>query len=203
MATVFTAQDLPTITVPDSASTLAGFRDWVASDDCPERGRFAFIDNQVMIDMSPERIESHVLVKQEIAYTVDSLNRELDLGKFYTDGVLITNEQAAVSNEPDGTFVLWESFESGRVQHGKPVAHECELLGSPDLVVEVVSPSSVRKDTKLLRTAYYDADIREYWLVDARGDDIDFQILVRSDAGFVAVEPQNDMTASQVLPASM
>jgi Uma2 family endonuclease len=53
-----------------------------------------------------------------------------------------------------------------------------EILGSPDLVVEIVSDSSVRKDTTLLRDAYWKAGVREYWLFDARGAEIRFDILV-------------------------
>src|SRR5256885_8764701 len=43
-----------------------------------------------------------------------------------------------------------------------------ELEGTPDMVLEVVSESSVQKDTKRLRQLYWQAGIREYWLVDAR-----------------------------------
>ena len=69
-------------------------------------------------------------------------------------------------------------------------------------MLEVISQSSVVKDTQVLREAYYHAGIREYWLVDARGDEIDFQILVRGNAGFAPVESNDGMTASEVLPAS-
>lgn len=52
-----------------------------------------------------------------------------------------------------------------------------ELAGSPDIVVEIVSDSSVRKDRALLRDGYGRAGVREYWLVDARGQDLEFEIL--------------------------
>jgi len=44
--------------------------------------------------------------------------------------------------------------------------------------VEVLSDSSERKDEKLLRVAYARAGVPEYWLVDARGDALRFEILV-------------------------
>ena len=56
-----------------------------------------------------------------------------------------------------------------------------ELEGTPDLVVEIISDSSVRKDRKLLREAYARAGIPEYWLIDARGAEVDFQILVHAE----------------------
>lgn len=45
--------------------------------------------------------------------------------------------------------------------------------------------SSVTKDRKRLRELYHLAGIPEYWLVDARQDVVDFQILVREVADYV------------------
>jgi hypothetical protein len=42
--------------------------------------------------------------------------RAHDAGEVYADGVLVTNEEAGVSDEPDLSFVSWASFESGLVQ---------------------------------------------------------------------------------------
>jgi Uma2 family endonuclease len=197
--------DQPQITIPDSAWTLDGFRDWVASDECPERGRFAFFDNKLVFDMSPEHGDLHVKIKYEIALAIELLNRKLDLGTFYGDGMSLTNEEANISNEPDGMFILWETLEKENAKivkrKGSPTEME-EVVGSPDLVLEVVSPSSVKKDTQILREAYYKAGIREYWLVDARGEEIDFQILVRGTDGYQSVEAASGMKASEVLPAS-
>ena len=101
---------------------------------------------------------------------------------------------ADVSNVPDVTFVSFETIESGRVSftRGKVNPNEgIELVGSPDLVVEVVSTSSVGKDVSKLRSAYHAAAIREYWLVDARGEVIAFQILQHRRTGY-ASSPQRD-----------
>lgn len=38
--------------------------------------------------------------------------------------------------------------------------------GAPDLVIEVVSPSSRRMDCSTKNTLYFDAGVREYWIVD-------------------------------------
>lgn len=67
-----------------------------------------------------------------------------------------------------------------------------EVVGSPDLVVEIVSRHSVRKDTLLLRERYFLAGIEEYWLIDARGEEIDFQLLVRGEEAFFPAPPDAD-----------
>jgi Uma2 family endonuclease len=58
------------------------------------------------------------------------------------------------------------------------------LEGSPDMVLEVVSDSSVRKDTEQLRRDYWTAGIREYWLVDARPEPLVFDILRHTPKGY-------------------
>ena len=177
------------IYLPPSAFTHAGFREWSTSPECPERGRITFLEDEIIIDMSGEEIEGHIKVKGEVAYALIHLNKKLDLGEVYPDGAQISNEEAVVSNIPDAAFASWESLESGRVRSVPKKNDEgfyVELEGSPDWVCEVVSDSSVRKDTVRLRKAYHRAGIREYWLIDARGDEIDFQILWHEAADYVA-----------------
>jgi Uma2 family endonuclease len=58
------------------------------------------------------------------------------------------------------------------------------------MVLEVVSRSSVKKDTVTLRQAYWEAGIPEYWLVDARGDGLEFRILKAGPKGYTEVRKQ-------------
>lgn len=175
--------------VPTSAGTLAGFRAWCRSAAFPERGQIAFIGEGIYIDMSPERIESHVKVKTEISRVIATLVADLDLGTFYADGTRIVNEHASVSNEPDATFASWATLSDGRLRfiptETEP-ADVIELEGTPDWVLEIVSPGSVQKDTQQLRAAYHRAGIPEYWLVDARGAALDLQILLHRSRGYQA-----------------
>lgn len=101
------------ITIPASAHTLEGFRAWAKSDDFPERGRFSFIDQEIIVDMSPEELEKHNKVKSEMGYGIIHLNKKLKLGEYYSDGTLLTNVQVSLSTEPDATVVTWESLDTG------------------------------------------------------------------------------------------
>ena len=69
--------------------------------------------------------------------------------------------------------------------------------GSADIVVEIVSDSSTTKDEKL-RDLYYASGITEYWLIDARGDETQFDIYRRGPKGFVATPRRNGRTRSAV-----
>ncbi|HTU91802.1 MAG TPA: Uma2 family endonuclease [Gemmataceae bacterium] len=191
--------------IPVRAFTLAGFREWAASDEFPEYIRAAFIGQEIFIEMSNEEPQTHIAVKGEIGRVLLNLNREQKLGKFYGDGLLVSNEEASVSNNPDASFATFESFRAGRVRLvPRPNREDCyrEAEGTPDWVLEVISDSSVEQDTELLREAYHRAGIREYWLIDARGDAIDFQILYHSKDGYESAPIRGGWQESRVFSRS-
>lgn len=194
-----------TIRVPASALSLGGFRRWAKSADFPEQGRFSFIGAELFIDMSPEELETHNKAKTAIDSRLFQLVDRRDLGQFYGDGTLVTNDEADLSTEPDGTFVSWESLESGRVRlvpREGATGQYLEIEGSPDMTLEVVSTSSVPKVTVLLKKIYFRARVREYWLIDARSDELSFQILVRGRSGFVAAPTRGGWQRSDVFGCS-
>ncbi len=178
------------VRVPADVFDLASFRRWATSDDFPEEGRISFLDGQLEIDMSPEELASHVDPKGDVFGAIWAIIRERDLGKVYVDGARLTNEVANISNEPDLMFCSWETLESGRVSIVESVPgteRYLEIVGAPDCVVEIVSKSSVSKDTRVLKKKYFQAGIDEYWLIDARKAEIDFQLLARGESGYEPV----------------
>jgi hypothetical protein len=50
-----------------------------------------------------------------------------------------------------------------------------------------------------LHTAYHRARIPEYWLIDARGAEIDFKLLWWRRTGYVAVVPRDGWLRSRIL----
>ena len=177
------------VTVPDAAFDHAGYRAWATSPAYPDGIRTTYVRGEVLVEMSPESIEAHSKVKAALTAALVIFVREHDLGEVYPDGVLLTHELAGLSAEPDLSFVSWASFDAGRVRLQCRASTETdyvELVGSPDLVVEIVSDSSVTKDTRLLRDAYLRASVPEYWLIDARGADVRFEILWNAGNEFVS-----------------
>jgi Putative restriction endonuclease len=157
--------------VPPGIVDIHTFRKWVHSVSFPEHGRVWWLDGGVWVDMTTEDIFSHVAVKTEITIVVGGLVRTMDLGMYLTDGVLLSNFAADISGIPDSLFLSHDILGSDRVRflEGRRGGFT-ELQGSPDMVLEIVSRSSVKKDTTILKKAYWEAGIQEYWLVDARGD---------------------------------
>ena len=199
MSTIGILLDRPPICLPSSAGTLEGFRAWATSDAVPENARVSFINEGIIIDTSPEELETHNKVKSEISSVISTLNRDLNLGTFYASGTLLSCPIAGLFTEPDALLVTWDSFQAGRVRpvqrKDRPDEH-LELEGTPDWVLEVVSRSSVKKDTQLLREAYHAAGIPEYWVINAFGPEIDFQILLRQSGGYVPAPARDGWSRS-------
>lgn len=192
------------VCIPPGATSLEGFRAWAASDDFPRQGHISFLGKEIYIDMSPEELETHNKVKETITRGIGNLTEELDLGELYADRASVANPAVGLSTEPDATFVSWETSEAGRVRlvPRRDVRGEfIELQGTPDWVLEVVSRSSVRKDTVQLRQLYHQAGIPEYWLIDAMAEDVVFQILTWRRTGYVVVRPRGGWHKSRVFPA--
>ncbi len=187
MVAIHTTYDDLAILIPDDARTLAGFREWARSDSYPDWGRICFIGQEIYVDMSPEKIEAHAKIKAEIARVIGTLVKEANRGEFYPDRCLFTNEEAQLSTEPDSSFASWPTIELKRLQFVGGGEDAVELAGTLDWVLEVVSDSSVVKDTEVLRKAYHRAGVGEYWLVDGRKD-LSFNVLVREKDGFIEAE---------------
>jgi Uma2 family endonuclease len=187
------------IRVPSEAETLAGFRRWLESDDLPDEARICYLKGDVWIDLSKEQLFSHGQVKTKFAAVLTALVEAGQLGYYWVDGVLLSNEAAEISNKPDGVFVSTTSLQTGRVHlvEGMESGY-VELEGSPDMVLEVVSDSSVQKDTVVLRQAYWEAGIREYWLADARQEPLTFDILKHTSRGYAATRKQDGWVKSAV-----
>jgi Uma2 family endonuclease len=179
--------------IPGQARDLAAFRAWAISPRFPERGRIDFLAGRIEVDMSPEDLQTHSLVKSEIAAVLQFLVTRQGLGEVYIDRARISSPAADLSVEPDVVVVLWEALDSGRLRDipaasGKPWRF-IEMEGAPDVVVEILSDSSVGKDLVRLPPLYAAAGIPELWRVDARKERLRFEILALATDGCVRVKP--------------
>lgn len=115
----------------------------------------------------------------------------------------VSHPEADLSAVPEGVFILDDSVQTPKVQIVAGVGGGyVRIAGGPDIVLEVVSDSSVQKDTVRLRNLYWKAGVCEYWLVDARREAPTFEILRRSEKGFVATRKRDGWLMSSVLGTS-
>lgn len=195
--------DSDSIHVPAWVNDLSSFRRWIHSDESPQSAPVYYLSGEVWVDMTKEQIFTHVRLKQEFYRVLGTLAKISRQGDFFPDGMLLTNPEAELSGNPDGTYVASEAFRTGRVRLIEGIdAGYLELEGSPDMVLEVVSDGSVEKDTQILRDLYWKAGIREYWIADGRGADADLTILRHSSRGYTVVRKTAGWLKSTVFSRS-
>jgi Uma2 family endonuclease len=134
-----------------------------------------FCRGDVFVEMSPGHVGTHALVLNAVNVTLGGLASEQGLGHYLLPTTWVTCPPAGLSTEPDGFLASFDAIRAGRI--GVNPKREHELVGVPDMVLEVVSKSSRNKDTQVLRAGYAAAGVSEYWLIDARQETLNFQLL--------------------------
>ncbi len=188
--------------VPPAALVLEGFREWAHSDAFPEAGRIDYLAGAIEAEMSPEDLQTHGTVKTAIAAELFARIARPGRGFVFADRTRVTAVAAQLSVEPDVVAVLFASLDQGIVSQipaaSRVPGRFIELEGAPDLVVEILSDSSVSKDTERLPPRYARAGVGELWLIDARGEDPRLEI--RTLAGFTYRVTEQDADGGALSP---
>jgi len=173
------------ITVPKWVSDLRSFRRWFRSDHFPSDAKVVYYDGNIWVDQQMERY-LHTYIKTEIAGAIREWAKAHLPGATLCDKLRYTDRAADLSCEPDVIFVTDASLENRTVKLMDGDT-SLEVEGSPEIIVEVISPTSVVKDEKTLREKYWQAGVQEYWLADSRKVPT-LSILKRTARGFVTVK---------------
>jgi Uma2 family endonuclease len=185
---------MPTLTIdqleiPFDIQTLEGFRAWVRTlgESAP---LVSFIDGDVFVEMTPQNYRTHSPVVACVNGALNALAEAGGTGMYCVPPSWFTCVEAGISTEPDGFFVRYDTLQKGLLQVHPD--HEHEMVGRPDFVLEVVSPSSRRKDVVRSIKAYAKAGIAEYWLIDARPAEVVFRLYVLRGRKYVETAPGAD-----------
>ena len=119
--------------------------------------RYELLDGELILVGSPN--EDHQIASLELATQMNIFVKENNLGRVFTApyDVLFTDTDVA---QPDILFV------SNEREHIRTPAN---IQGAPDLIVEILSPSSSRRDWRDKRELYAEHGVNEYWIVDPLG----------------------------------
>ena len=130
--------------------TYQDYLDMPESDD-----RYELIDGELY--MAPTPIPEHQIFLFYLAKVVEEFVTRNRLGRIIISPQdVIIHEDIVV--QPDMMFVSNERLHIIKWGH--------YVQGAPDLVVEVLSPSTARYDRTLKRERYAQFGVREYWIVD-------------------------------------
>ena len=116
--------------------------------------RYELLDGELILVGSPNT--DHQTASMKIGYRMFSFVEENDLGWFFHApfDVLFTDTDVV---QPDLLFISKDR------EH---IITPANIQGAPDLIVEILSPSSSRRDWRDKRELYASHGVKEYWIVD-------------------------------------
>lgn len=158
---------LPADWVAGPAQGFWTYEDYAA---LPEDGRRYEIVNGVLI-MAPAPTPSHQSISLRLSHYLLIHVELVGLGRVFPGPVDVELGRKNVF-QPDVVVVLNEHLE--RVQEKK-------IVGAPDLVVEVASPSTAAIDRLIKYDAYARAGIAEYWIVKPTRRNVEVLVLEKGE----------------------
>jgi Uma2 family endonuclease len=121
----------------------------------PDDGlRYEIIEGALFAEPSPR--PTHQEVAFRLATLLDAHVRTRGLGKVYIAPVDVILDRRAVM-VPDLIFIARDRL---------GIVTERGVEGAPDLIVEILSPGTARRDRVAKRNEYARYGVRHYWLVD-------------------------------------
>lgn len=125
--------------------------------DSPDDGnRYEVIDGELYV--SPPPVREHQHASSELHGTIWSYLRDNPIGRVYHApfGVILSGLNGV---QPDLVYVSNER---------RAILTDQGVSGAPDLVVEILSPSTRSRDLGIKLRAYQAAGVPNYWVADPR-----------------------------------
>lgn len=150
------------------------FADILAWD---EKERAEIIDGEIVMMAPPSRIHQKISMElsRQLANYLEGKKCEVYPAPF---GVRLFEEDG---DTPEDVDTLVEPDISVVCDKNKLDEHGCK--GAPDMVVEVLSPSTQRHDQLVKLVLYQHAGVREYWIADPENKTI--RVMLRDDKGLL------------------
>jgi Uma2 family endonuclease len=175
------------ISRPNIPFTYDDYKTLTASTD----DRYELIDGDLY--MVPAPTVTHQVVAKNILFLLEQHVRATHCGRVLgppLDIVLGIGDERSVV-QPDVLFISNERA---------GIVTEPEIVGAPDLVVEVLSPSSSKRDRSLKMSLYARTGVREYWIVDPKLQRVEVFSLGERGASASIEYRLEDRLESRVVP---
>ena len=133
------------------ATTKYTYQDYL---NTPEGERYELIDGELILVGSPN--EGHQLASVKLVSLMHPYVEARDLGRvFHAPYDIVFSDTEVV--QPDLMFISKER---------EDIRTPANVQGAPDLVVEILSPSSLKRDWEDKRELYAKYGVKEYWIAD-------------------------------------
>ena len=117
--------------------------------------------------MNPAPVPTHQRISRNIEYYLFAFVQEHNLGEvFYSPIDVLLGTQEVY--QPDILFIA---------KNRLSIIGEKNIQGAPDLVIEILSESSVYNDLKKKKKVYESGGVQEYWIVDPNDQTIEIYVL--------------------------
>ena len=155
--------------------------------DAPEGERYELINGELIMAAAPN--EAHQIVVGALGVRMYVHSDDNGLGKvFFSPFDVLLSDTDVV--QPDLMFV---SNERARIRT------PANIQGAPDLVVEVISPSSERRDRREKLALYAKHGVKEYWIIDPINRIIWLMLLRRGVLELAGTYGEGDTVSSSAL----
>ncbi len=153
----------------------------------PEDERYELLDGELVMSEAPRIV--HQQVDMDLGTLFNLFVKENDLGRVFSapTDVFLTDTNVV---QPDLLFI------------SKQRAHiitEPNIQGAPDLVVEILSPSTANRDWTIKRELYARHGVKELWIVDPDARIIWTMLLRDGDFKLVGVHGAGQSITSTVI----
>ena len=154
----------------------------------PEDQRFELLDGELTMVPAPNL--RHQRIGTRLGALLHAFVQERDLGEVFHApcDVVLSNTDVV---QPDLLFVCEE--------RAHLLLGGDNVLGAPDLVVEILSPSTAGRDRTLKRALYAKHGVKEYWLVDPDARTVTVLRLGAGDFEVAAIYGEGQTMASPTL----
>ena len=116
------------------------------------------------LHMTPAPTTLHQRVSKRLTYALDRILERPGLGEVFVAPYGVEFPATGEGVQPDIVFVSRKRRE---------IITEAGIVGAPDLVVEILSPSTAGRDRTIKLRLYERHGVREYWIVDTDENAID------------------------------
>ena len=140
----------------------------------PDDKRCELLDGELVATPAPN--EAHQRTQAELGYHLMTFVKANGLGRIYYSSTDVVLSDIDVV-QPDLLFVS-----TARTHIITPV----NIQGPPDLVVEILSPSTAERDKGYKRALYAQHGVKEYWVVGTDAGAI--TVLLLGDDGYEVVD---------------
>lgn len=120
------------------------------------------------LTMSPAPRPNHQFIVGELFAYLREYVKQNQLGRVIISPIDVVISPFATPVQPDLLFINKDNL---------GIITKTRIEGTPDLVMEVLSPGNIAHDTETKFKAYANAGIKEYWIVDAENCTIQVNVL--------------------------